>query len=116
MVLIHRVYRDLDVELPTEYEDLKLKTYLKDYQANPYECQIKLMGLIRSLGKKSSVKYPKRGDLLLVSQSGGKIVKPGWLAAIYTGKSEAMASFIETGVSMFKLDRHNRAIMARTII
>lgn len=118
MVLVHHIYTDLGIDVPDTFEDLTLENYMRTYRREPYQTQIKLRRLVRSLGRRSSTKYPKLGDLLVVQQNLDRpnVVKPGWFAAIYIGKSEALASFMATGVCLFKLDQNQWPIVARRLI
>ena len=118
MRLVYHVYRDLDIDVPDNFEDLTIYNYLSKFRVDPYGVQIQMLKCVRSLGKPSTPATPKLADLLVVSQdlTKGRCIKPGFLSAIYVGRNSAVASFLRCGVMQFELDKYNRAIVARTMI
>lgn len=111
MGLLYSIYTDLGVNVPDTFEDLTLDNYMEAFKADPRGTQIRMLRFARSLGRLSSAVNPHLADLLVVTQK-GRILFP----AIYAGRGQAITSFLRGGVSMFRLDRRNRAIVARRMI
>jgi len=117
MGFLYAFYTELGVSVPDQFEDLTLENYMEKYRMDPRGIQIRMLKLIRSLGKPSRATLPHLGDLLVVSQNTTKqTIPPGFFPAVYVGKNQALAGFLRTGVSTFSLDRNNRAIVARRMI
>jgi len=118
MGLVHAFYSQLGVNLPNSYGYLTLNNFMGYYFKNPGKTQVEMIKVVNSLGEQSSAQYPKLLDLLIVAQNlrVRHVISPGLLAAIYVGKGHAMTSFLKTGVSVFRLDKHNRAIASRRIV
>lgn len=111
MGLLHSMYTALGADVPDQWEDLTLSNYMAAFKKDPRGTQIRMIKLMRSLGKRSSVQFPNLFDLLVVVQKG-----PGFFPAMYVGRGQAIASFLKTGVTVFGLDKHNRPIVARRIL
>ncbi len=109
---VNDFYTDAGVSLPTSFEGLTLENFMREFIRNKRKIHGTLTKLIKSMGVKSSTEFPKIGDLLLVYQPRAKVMFP----AVYVGKSSAMTSFTETGVTVFKLSELNRVIIARTVL
>ncbi len=109
---VYNFYKDLGIQLPTDFEGLNLRNYMAAFTKNKRRVHGILVRLVKSIGTKSSVEFPKIGDLLIVFQPRVKVMFP----AVYVGKSSAMTSFTETGVTVFKLSELNKAIVARRIL
>lgn len=118
MGFLHAIYTDFGIDVPDSFEDLSLDNYMYAYRRDPRNIQIKMLKLIRSLGKPSSTITPSIGDLLVVAQNTcrANVIPPGLFPAIYTGKGQALTSFRRTGVSMFALDKNHRPIVSRRLI
>jgi len=118
MGFLHAIYHELGVDVPDRFEDLTLGNYLAHFRRDPYGTQLRLLAMVRSLGQPSSARQPHLGDLLVVSENTTRagVIRPGFFPAIYTGSGQAMASFLKKGVAAFRLDRHNRPIVARRMI
>ncbi len=109
---VYNFYKDLGVTLPTSVDDLNLDNYMEHFAVNKRKVHGSLTKLIKSIGTKSSVEFPKIGDLLIVFQPRVKIMFP----AVYVGKSSAITSFTETGVTVFKLSELNKVVIARKVL
>jgi hypothetical protein len=109
---VNDFYTDAGVSLPTSFEGLTLKNYMREFIRNKRKVHGILTKLIKSMGVESSVEFPKIGDLLLIYQPRVKVMFP----AVYVGKSSAITSFTETGVTVFKLSELNKAIVARRVL
>ena len=115
MGVLHAIYSDLGVDVPDSWEELTLENYMDAYRRDPRGTQIRMLRLVRSLGRPASAQNPGLGDLLVVAQNPNKpgVVAPGFFPAIYTGRGQAITSFLRHGVSVFRLDKRNRPIAAR---
>jgi len=118
MGFLHEFYTELGVSVPDKFEDLTLENYMKKYRVDPKGIQIRMLKLIRSLGEASKATLPHLGDLLVISQNTTKpnVIPPGFFPAVYVGKDQALAGFINSGVTTFKLDKNNRAVIARRML
>ena len=117
--LLYRVYTDLGVKVPKSFEDLTLKNYMQRFLEDPVKTQFALLRLAASVGTPSSIRYPKQWDMLVVFHDYRKSkssVYPGFSPMIYVNKGQAIGSFLRTGVVTIQLDKHNRAIMARSLV
>jgi len=118
MGFLYSFYRELNVAVPNIFEDLTLDNYMDHYRKNPRETQIRMLKLIRSLGRPSKATLPHLGDLMVIAQNTTKktVIPPGFFPAVYVGKEQCLTSFLRTGVTTFKLDKNHRAIVARRMI
>lgn len=118
MGLVHAIYTDLGVAVPDQWEDLSLDNYMEAFKRDPRGIQIRMLKLVRSLGRPSSAQRPHLADLLVVSQATTRmgVIKPGFFPAIYAGRGQALASFLRGGVRLMPLDALNRPIVARRLI
>jgi len=118
MGFLYAFYTELGVSVPDRFEDLTLKNYMEKYRIDPRGIQIKMLKLIRSLGKASKATLPHLGDMLVISQNTTKknVIPPGLFPAVYVGKGQAMTSYLRTGITTFAIDRNNRAIVARRML
>ena len=118
MVLVSNIYHDLGFDFPSKFEDLTLDNYLDKYKSDPEKTQRKLLRLARSLGQPSSWRYPKIGDFVVVAQNPKRkhVTYPGFFAGIYSHRGQVMSSFVAEGVRLFRIDKYNRIIIARSLI
>ncbi len=110
--LIHDMYENFGIEFPTDYGHLHAGTnignYMDLFEADPKEAIRLMLELFKTLGQPIKTNRYKIGDLLAVRQPDG-VVYP----AVYVGFDQAISSFLETGVAVFRLDPANRVILAR---
>ena len=109
---VYNFYTDLGVKLPTSVDGLTLDNYMEHFAKNKRKVHGILTKLVTSNGVNSSFELPKIGDLLLVFQPRVKVMFP----AVYVGKSSAITSFTETGVTVFKLNELYKTIIARKVV
>ena len=118
MGFLYAFYTELGVFVPNSFEDLTLDNYASSYKKDPRETQIRMLKLIRSLGKPSKATLPHLADLLVIAQNTTRkgVIKPGLFPAVYVGKGQAISSFIGAGVTTFELDKNQRPIVARRML
>lgn len=110
MPLVYGMYTDLEIEFPTEFEDLTLENYLSKWQADKKTVIEQMVRLFESIGKPVDIDKLKKFDLLAVEENGNKY------AAIYLGDNKAITSNINVGVRVFFLGDIHKVVLARRLI
>jgi hypothetical protein len=108
--LVVAVMADMGRPLPDSVDGIDASNYRDLVASDIKKAQVTMLRAFRQIGKPASTKYPAIGDLLVVIQPGCKL-----FPAVAVGGGMGLASFIRTGVSVFSLDKYNRAIMARRV-
>ena len=107
--LIHRIYTDLNLKVPSAYKGYDLVSYLEYWETDP-ELAIKdMIDLFRTIGKKVDPNYLKRGDLIVANYKGIK-----W-PAIYIGDNRIMCVNKKHGVRNLMIGKTIFPIMARRL-
>lgn len=105
--LLHYIYKDLDIEFPSEYKEYTLTTYMKYWENNPRAAEQDLIALFNSIGSKVNTQFLKRGDAVIIKH------KHSIFPAIYLGDNTIMASSIEQGVITIPIGTNYKSILAR---
>jgi hypothetical protein len=95
---------------PTEAGYISVDTYESEWWENPVRVEQNMVRAIIGITEKSSTRFPKIYDLLVVQQKADRRIL---FPAVYVGGGKAMASFARNGVQPFRLDAKNRCILAR---
>ena len=100
---------DLGFTVPDQVGDLSVANYKALVDRNISRAQRAMIKAFKQIGCAGNTRWPQLGDLLVIYQPREKVFFP----AVYVGAGQAMASFIRDGVRVFRLDDHNKAVMAR---
>lgn len=103
--------RDLGFDIPDEVDGLGVANYHEMAAASMRLAESRLLSRMWRVGRAGSTRYPRLGDFIAVflPKSGG--VFP----AVCLGGGLAIASFIRTGISVFRLDAANRVLLCRRL-
>jgi hypothetical protein len=103
--------RDLGFDMPDAVDGLGVANYRELAAHSMRLAESRLLSRMWYIGSAGSTHYPRLGDFIAVflPRSGG--VFP----AVCLGSGHAIASFIRTGVSVFKLDKENRVLICRRL-
>lgn len=103
--------RDLGFEMPDAVDGLGVGNYRELAERSMRLAESALLARMWRVGLPGSTRFPRLGDLIAVflPRSGG--VFP----AVSLGGGLAIASFIRTGVAVFRLDSANRVIICRRL-
>lgn len=108
--LCYDILKKLGKNIITEYEGKSITNY-KEWEDSvlPEEVDTLIKNAIMSVGKEISIKEVLPGDILMLEIR--RHVHP----AIYVGNGNAISSFKNAGVTVFKIDKLNKAIKARRL-
>ena len=95
--------------LPKSYGMLSVDNYMEHWRRDQVYVERELCQALLDYGTPSDPAHPKLFDMLIV-----RIKDAGLTPAVYVGKGCAIASFIETGVTVFALDDNNTVALAGT--
>ena len=96
--------------VPDSWGDLNTVNYLNRWRQNRQEVEQQLCQAVQAHTTASDPKHPKLLDLLVV-----EIRNDCLTPAVYVGNGNAITCFIKSGVRVFNLDKHNRAIISGTL-
>jgi len=111
MGLVKDVCQALGADFPDEFKGLTLDNYMDFWRQDRGQAIETMRELLITLGRPAPLDQLRIGDLLVVEQPGG-----GQFPAVYVGRGHAIASFLRTGVEVFKLGGLQRPVMARRLI
>lgn len=93
--------------IPDAFEDFSIDNYYDRWREDPRAVEEVMCNAVRAYTAPSNPKFPHLLDLLVVQIRGG-----GMTPAVYVGKGNAIASFIQRGVCVFGLDNNNQVVIA----
>jgi len=103
--------QEIGKPLPQAVDGIDSENYHELVESDIKRAQVTMLKAFRKIGKPSSTKYPKIGDLLVIYQRHSRIMYP----AVSIGNGMGIASFIRHGVSCFNIGKWDLPIMARRV-
>jgi len=102
---------DLGFEMPDAVDGLGVANYRELAHRSMRLAESRLLSRMWRVGRPGSARYPHLGDFIAVFLPASGGVFP----AVALGGGQAIASFIRTGVSVFRLDTANRVLLCRRL-
>lgn len=107
MVLIYSFYKDLDINIPNNFEDVNLDNYIDLWESDRENTFHKLLKFVNNIGKEICITKLKKYDFLIISDKNNNIY-----VGIYLYNNMFITSNVQVGVKISHLGKYNTIVKA----